>query len=220
MLSCFICVWLFATPWTVAHQAPLSMGFSRQEYWSGLPYPSPGDLPDPGIKSKSLMPPALAAGSLPLSHLGIPKEWPYPAVTWIWRWGWRRWSSTSQAREASWKKWLLKPGFINGGYLMDSKFIYVLPSEPWAVLCGGFVFNMFLLLSILLCLEIINSTETYPGGIVQSSGSTQFFSFCGRRSLDAKFWFLLDVPTLGNCWRGWLQKESVRNKALISISVL
>ena len=39
-----------ATPWTVAHQAPLSMGFPRQEYWSGLPFPSPGDLPDPGIK--------------------------------------------------------------------------------------------------------------------------------------------------------------------------
>ena len=44
---------LFATQWTVAHQAPLSMGFSRQEYWSGLPFPSPGDLPNPGIKPKS-----------------------------------------------------------------------------------------------------------------------------------------------------------------------
>ena len=41
-------VQLFATPWTVAYQAPLSMGFSRQGYWSGLPFPSPGDLPDPG----------------------------------------------------------------------------------------------------------------------------------------------------------------------------
>ena len=41
-------VWLFLTPWTVAHQAPLSMEFSRQEYWSGLPFPSPGELPDPG----------------------------------------------------------------------------------------------------------------------------------------------------------------------------
>ena len=41
---------LFATPWTVAHPAPPSMGFSRQEYWSGLPFPSPGDLPDPGIE--------------------------------------------------------------------------------------------------------------------------------------------------------------------------
>ena len=40
----------FATPWTIAHQAPLSIGFSRQEYWSGLPFPTPGYLPDPGIK--------------------------------------------------------------------------------------------------------------------------------------------------------------------------
>ena len=49
------------TPWTVACQAPLSMGFSRQEYWSGLPFPSPGDLPDPGVKPGS---PALQADSL------------------------------------------------------------------------------------------------------------------------------------------------------------
>ena len=46
-------VQLFATPWTVAYQAPLSMGFSRQEYWNGLPFPSPGDLPDPGIEPGS-----------------------------------------------------------------------------------------------------------------------------------------------------------------------
>ena len=51
---------LFATPWTVAHQAPLSMGFSRQEYWSGLPFPTPGDLPHPGIEPTSLESPALA----------------------------------------------------------------------------------------------------------------------------------------------------------------
>ena len=53
---------LFVTPWTVAYQAPLSMGFSRQEYWSGLPFPSPGDFPDPGIESGS---PALQADALP-----------------------------------------------------------------------------------------------------------------------------------------------------------
>ena len=50
----------FETPWTVAHQAPLSMGFSRQEYWSGSPFPSPGDLPDPGIQPTSPVSPALA----------------------------------------------------------------------------------------------------------------------------------------------------------------
>ena len=53
-------VWLFATAWTIAHQAPLSIEFSRQEYWSGLPCPPPGDLPDPGVKHVSLMSPALA----------------------------------------------------------------------------------------------------------------------------------------------------------------
>ena len=59
----------YATPWTLARQAPLSMGFSRQEYWSGLPFPSPGDLPDPGIEPESS---ALQADSLPLSQLGSP----------------------------------------------------------------------------------------------------------------------------------------------------
>ena len=68
----FSCVPLFATPWTVAHQAPLSMGFSRQEYWSGLPFPPPGDFPDTGIEPTSLTSPALAVGSLPLHHLGSP----------------------------------------------------------------------------------------------------------------------------------------------------
>ena len=62
LLSCFSPVQFFVTPWTVAHNAPLSMGFSMQEYWSGLSCPSPGDLPDPGIEPMSLMSPALAAG--------------------------------------------------------------------------------------------------------------------------------------------------------------
>ena len=60
---------LFATPWTVAHQAPPSMGFSRQEYWSGLPFPSPGDLPDPRMEPRSL---ALQADSLPAEPQGKP----------------------------------------------------------------------------------------------------------------------------------------------------
>ena len=53
---------LFVTPWTVAYQASQSMEFSRQEYWSGLPFPSPGDLPNPGIEPMSLMTPALTGG--------------------------------------------------------------------------------------------------------------------------------------------------------------
>ena len=60
---------LFATPWTVAHQAPPSMEFSKQEYWSGLPFPSPGDLPDPGIKPAS---PALQADALSPEPPGKP----------------------------------------------------------------------------------------------------------------------------------------------------
>ena len=60
MLSHFSHVQLFVTLWIVACQAPLSMGFSRQEYWSGLPCPLPGDLPYPGIEPASLMSPALA----------------------------------------------------------------------------------------------------------------------------------------------------------------
>ena len=59
-LSCFSHVQLFATLWTVAHQAPLSMGFSKQEYWNGLPCPPPGDLSHPGIEPTSLLSPALA----------------------------------------------------------------------------------------------------------------------------------------------------------------
>ena len=55
-------VQLFATQWTVAHQAPLSMGLSRQEYWSGLPCPPPGNLPDPGVETATLISPALTGG--------------------------------------------------------------------------------------------------------------------------------------------------------------
>ena len=58
-------VQLFGTPWTIAHQAPPSMGFSRQEYWSGLPFPSPGDLPDPDIELESLVAPGYQVGSIP-----------------------------------------------------------------------------------------------------------------------------------------------------------
>ena len=61
---------LFAIPWTVVYQASLSMGFSKQEYWSGLPFPSPGDLPDPAIKPRS---PALQADALLSEPPGKPQ---------------------------------------------------------------------------------------------------------------------------------------------------
>jgi len=70
LLSHFSRVRFCATQWTVAHQAPLFMGFSRQEYWSRLPCPSPGDLPNPGIEPASLTSLALAGGSLPLAPPG------------------------------------------------------------------------------------------------------------------------------------------------------
>ena len=69
MLVRLSCARLFATPWTAAHQAPLSMRFSRQRYWSGLPFPSPGDLSNPGIKPMS---PALQADYLPTELQGKP----------------------------------------------------------------------------------------------------------------------------------------------------
>ena len=70
-------VWLFATPWIVAYQAPPSMGFSRQEYWNRLPIPSPGDLPDPGITPRS---PALEADALTSESLGKPIYFIYSNV--------------------------------------------------------------------------------------------------------------------------------------------
>ena len=79
------CVQLFATLWTVAYQAPPSMGFSRQEYWSGLPFPSPGDLPNPEIEPGS---PSLEADTLPSD----PPESPHHTMDliklWL-KWQWR-----------------------------------------------------------------------------------------------------------------------------------
>ena len=67
------CIQLFATLWTVARQVPLSIEFFRKEHWSGLPFPTPKDLPDPGIKAVSPEPPALESGYLStLNHLGSP----------------------------------------------------------------------------------------------------------------------------------------------------
>ena len=62
------------TPWTVAHHAPLSMGFSRQEYWSGLSFPPPGDLPSPGVKPTSSVSPALAGGFFTTEPLSLGKD--------------------------------------------------------------------------------------------------------------------------------------------------
>ena len=79
--SCFVFLFIpikiyytFVTPRTIAHQAPLSMVFSRQEYWSGLPFPSPGHLPDPGIECESPVSSVLQVDYLPLTYQGSPKK--------------------------------------------------------------------------------------------------------------------------------------------------
>ena len=74
MLSRFSCVQLFLTLWTIACQAPLSMGFSRNEYWSGLPCPPPGDLPHPRIEPTSLTSPALAGRFFTIVSHGKPLQ--------------------------------------------------------------------------------------------------------------------------------------------------
>ena len=72
MLSCFSCVQLFETLWAVAHQAPLSMGFSKQKYWNRLPWPPPGDIPNPRIELVPLMSPALVDGFFTTEPQGKP----------------------------------------------------------------------------------------------------------------------------------------------------
>ena len=80
VLSCFSSVWLIASLWTVAHQAPLSMEFSMQEYWSGLPFPSPEDLLHPGIKLTSFMSDALAGRFFTTSTTCLPDNLVFQVV--------------------------------------------------------------------------------------------------------------------------------------------
>ena len=78
-------VWLFATPWTCSPQAPLFMEFSRQEYWSGLSFSTPGDLPDPGIKPMSAASPVLAGKLFTTAPPGKPWIKCYKCVNWVLR---------------------------------------------------------------------------------------------------------------------------------------
>ena len=83
-------VWLFVTPWTVACQTPLSMGFPRKEYWSGLPFPSPGDLPDPGIKPVSPTSPVLASRFFTIEPPRNPTKAMF-SYKWLLRWTLKKW---------------------------------------------------------------------------------------------------------------------------------
>ena len=114
VLSCFSRVRLFVTPWTVAHQAPLSVGFSRQEYWSGLPFPSPGNLPNPESEPASLTSHALARRFFTTSaHCcmyivskfnSLLKSYPWlPWCSFLHGWdGWAGWRRTQESRNTGW----------------------------------------------------------------------------------------------------------------------
>ena len=126
MLNRFSCVQLFGTLWTVAHQASLSMGFSRQEYWSGLPCPPPGDLPDPGIEPVSL---ALQADSLPLSHWRSPFN-VYSILFWYTYAGamLRSWMGfwTCFSARLGHKMYFLLPGYLWLGLLVGKNIVFLL----------------------------------------------------------------------------------------------
>ena len=101
MLSHFSPVWHFSTPWTIAHQAPLSMGYSRQECWSGLPCPPPGGLPNSGIQPGT---PALQADSLPCEPLGNCLQCRTPGLD-------------PRVRKVSWRReWLPTPVILPGEF--------------------------------------------------------------------------------------------------------
>ena len=113
-MKSFSRVGLFATPWTVAYKTPLSMKFSRQEYWSGLPFPSPGDLPNPGIKPGS---PALLEDSLLISLVAqTVKRLPAVWETWIRSLDWEDSLEKEMASRFStlaWKiPWTEEPGSL------------------------------------------------------------------------------------------------------------
>ena len=103
VLESLNCIWRFASPWTAALQAPLSMGFSRQEYWSGLPFPSPGGFPHPGIQPKS---PALAGGFLTTKPPGKPIA--LSMVLSNWSWSTRELKSGLEASGCPCGQWQLK----------------------------------------------------------------------------------------------------------------
>ena len=97
------------TPWTGAHQAPLSMGFSRREYWSGLPFPSPGDLPDPGIKPRT---PAIQADSLPTELPGDSQIYMYHIffIHSLFWWLLRLVAQTVKCLPTMWETWVQSLG--------------------------------------------------------------------------------------------------------------
>ena len=139
-LSCFSRVRLFVTLWTIAHQAPLAIGFSRQEYWSGLPCPPLGDLPDPGIELKS---PALQADSLSRSHWGSP----VPNTTFI---DFQKLFITLQRNPAPTKHSLPAPALLAPGWYEHIShpygfacFRHVIQMEPYSMILTSFTQHVY-----------------------------------------------------------------------------
>ena len=133
LLSHFSQVQLFSTLWTVASQASLSTGLSRQEYWNGLPFPPPGHLPDPGIKPAS---PALQEDSLLLSHQGCPDQWirqflKLPHGTFLVA-QWAR--ILSQCRWCGFNPWM---GKISWRKKWQPTPVFLLGKSPWTEKTGG-----------------------------------------------------------------------------------
>ena len=154
LLSHFSCVQLYAVLWTLACQVPLSVGFSRQEYWSGLPCPPPEDLPDPGIKPGSL---ALQADSLPLTLQGNPCVYRISPVFWI-SFPFR--SPQSTEFPVLYSRFSLVTYFIHSSVFISvpiSQFIPPIFSLPVSVYVFCISVSQFLLCKF-VCIMLLNST--------------------------------------------------------------
>ena len=153
------CVQLFATPWTVAYQAPQSMEFSRQEYWRGLPFPSPGDLPNPGIEARS---PSLQADALPSEPPGKALEKTHT-----------KWQRSSTANLNNLLKKIKKEVHSEWFNLCDiiEKEKTRKKSDRWLLIAGGegreFTMKDYEELSFILILVVVTWLHTsFPGGSV------------------------------------------------------
>ena len=106
-------IWLFVSPWNVAHQAPLSKEFSRQEFWSGLPCPPPGDPPYPGIEPASLKSPAQAGGIFTTiatwKNSNLLATWCKDLTHWKRPWCWERLKAGEEGDNRGWDGWMASP---------------------------------------------------------------------------------------------------------------
>ena len=144
----FSCVQLFATPWTVAYQAPPSMRFSRQEYWSGLPFPSLGDLPDPGIKPRSS---TLQADALPSEPPGK-RLWSLRALQSLTEALWKLWKvAATETMVLEYQSSFMQsgPAGLDSASGCGTSRHHCLPLSEWLASCHGSAWGVT---SFLACL--------------------------------------------------------------------